>query len=50
MSMMPDAKMELPYEGAKEMILVDNLEDRTFLKDLFETMYEELPAPRKRKK
>ena len=50
MSMMPDAKMELPYEGAREMILVDNIENKEFLKELFEAMYEELPAPRKRKK
>lgn len=49
MSMMPDASMELPYEGAKEMILVDDLENRAFLKELFEAMYDELPAPRKRK-
>ena len=49
MSMMPDAKMELPYEGAKEMILVENIENRKFLKELFEAMYDELPSPRKRK-
>ena len=49
MSMMPDAKMELPYEGAKEMILVENTENRKFLKELFEAMYDELPSPRKRK-
>ena len=49
MSMMPDARMELPYEGAKEMILVDDLENKVFLSELFEAMYDELPAPRKRK-
>ena len=49
MSMMPDARMELPYGGAKEMILVDDLENKTFMKKLFEAMYDELPAPRKRK-
>ena len=49
MEMMPDADMELPYEGTKEMILVDDVEDREFLKDLVEAMYDELPAPRKRK-
>lgn len=48
-SMMSDARMELPYEGAKEMILVDDLENKAFLKELFEKMYDELPAPRKRK-
>ena len=46
---MPDAKMELPYEGAKEMLLVDEVENREFLKKLLEAMYEELPAPKKRK-
>lgn len=50
MEMMPDADMELPYEGAKEMVLVDNVEDKEFLKDLFEAMYEDLPAPKKRRK
>ena len=29
--MMPDADMELPYEGAKEMLLVDNVDNRDFL-------------------
>ena len=50
MEMMPEANMELPYEGAKEMVLVDNVEDKEFLKDLFEAMYEELPAPKKKRK
>lgn len=47
--MMPNAPMELPYEGAKEMLLVEDIENREFLKELFEAMYEELPEPRKRK-
>ena len=49
MSMMRDAKMGIPYEGAKEMILVEDIENRKFLKELFEAMYDELPSPRKRK-
>ena len=48
-SMMPDADMELPYEGAKEMLLVDSVEDREFLQKLLEAMYEELPASKKKK-
>ena len=48
-AMMPDADMELPYEGAKEMLLVDNLENREFLRELLLAMYDELPAPKKRK-
>ena len=50
LEMMGDADMELPYEGAKERVLVDNLDDREFLCDLFDAMYDELPAPRKRRK
>ena len=50
LEMMGDADMELPYEGAKEMVLVDNLDDREFLCDLFDAMYDELPAPRKRRR
>ena len=49
-AMMSDASMELPYEGAKAMILVDDVEDRDFLSELLESMYEELPAPRKKRK
>ena len=48
-NMMPDADLELPYEGAKEMLLVDDIENKGFLKDLMEAMYEELPAPKKKK-
>ncbi len=47
--MMPDADMELPYEGAKEMLLVDDVENREFLYELLEAMYDELPAPKKKK-
>ncbi len=46
---MPEAQKELPYEGAKEMLLVDNVEDREFLKDLLLSMYDELPDPAKKK-
>ena len=46
--MLPDAECELPYDGAKEMLLVDT-EDRAFLKELIEAMYPELPKPKKRK-
>ncbi len=47
--LMPDAPHELPYEGAKPMLLVENLDDREFLKELFEEMVKELPAPKKKK-
>ncbi len=48
-AMMPNADMELPYEGAKEMLLVDDVDNRDSLKDLLEAVYEELPAPKKKK-
>ena len=48
-NMMPGADMELPYEGAKEMLLVDDIDNKEFLKSLFESMFDELPAPKKKK-
>ena len=46
--LMPDASMELPYDGAKEMILADEVDDREFLCKLVESMWEELPEKKKR--
>ena len=48
MKLMPDALMERPYDGAKEMILVDDVDNREFLCELVEAMYDELPAPKKK--
>lgn len=42
-ALMPNALREIPYKGAKEMLLVEDIEDRDFLNKLFESMYEELP-------
>lgn len=42
--LMPEAKMELPYDGAKEMLLVDDVDNREFLCELVERMWEELPG------
>ncbi|MBR6045207.1 MAG: TfoX/Sxy family protein [Ruminococcus sp.] len=47
--LMPDAPMELPYEGAKEMLLVEDIDDRERLTRLFEAMLPELPAPKPKK-
>lgn len=47
--MLPDAKMEPPYDGAKDMLLVENVDDKAFLTELFKSMYDELPMPRKKK-
>ncbi len=49
LAMMPDADREVPYEGAKEMLLVDNVDNREFLAELLKAMAEELPEPKKRK-
>lgn len=49
-AMMPDAEHEIPYEGAKEMLLVSDVENRQFLAELMEAMYDELPMPKVRKK
>ena len=46
---MPAPSLELPYEGAKEMLLVEEVEDKDFLRDLLEAMYDELPAPKEKK-
>ena len=47
--LMPNATYEPPYDGAKDMLLVDNVDDRAFLKELFEAMYDDLPNPKKKK-
>ncbi len=49
-AMMPDADMDIPYVGAKAMLLVDNVENREFLQELAEAMYDELPAPKQKKR
>ena len=47
--MMPDAELELPYDGAKEMLLVDDVDNREFLYELVRSMWEELPDKKKKK-
>ena len=47
---MPTATYELPYEGAKEMLLVAEVDDKEFMTGLFNAVYEELPAPKVKKK
>ena len=49
-AMMPNANREIPYDGAKEMLLVDDPENKEFLRELLEAMYDELPTPKKKKK
>ena len=47
-NLMPNAEMEVPYEGAKGMLLVDDVDDREYLVKLFEAMYDELPERKKK--
>lgn len=47
--LLPEAPHEPPYEGAKDMILVENVDDRDFLELLFTEMLPELPEPKKKK-
>lgn len=48
LALMPDAERELPYEGAKEMLLVDRVDSREFLEELVAGMYADLPQPKKK--
>ena len=49
-ALLPSAARELPYPGAKEMLRVDEVDDRAFLAELFRAMYDELPAPKAKRK
>ena len=48
--LMPDAPYELPYEGGSKMLLVEDIDNRSFLKELFEAIADELPEPKKKKR
>ncbi len=48
LAIMPNATLEIPYAGAKQMLLVNDVENKDFLKKLLEAMYDELPSPRKK--
>ena len=50
MDQLGQTRLERPYEGAKEMILLEDLEDKSFLTRLIKEMYEVLPAPKVKKK
>lgn len=48
--LLPFAPMEPPYPGAKELLLVEEVDDRALLTKLFEAMYDELPAPKPKRR
>lgn len=47
---LPDAPLEIPYDGAKKMILIEEIDDREFMAKLIESIFEELPSPKKSRK
>lgn len=49
LSAMPSAVYEPPYDGAKPMLLVEEVDNKEFLTGLFTAMYSELPAPKSKK-
>ena len=50
LELIPAATCELPYEGAKEMLLVDEVDSKEFLTKLFDVMYDQLPFPLQKQK
>lgn len=50
LSLIQNPIYELPYGGAKEMLLIDDIDNRVFLTELFNAIYDELPVPKKKKK
>ena len=50
LELMPAAVCDLPYQGAKEMLLVEEVDNKEFLTKLFEAMYDELPSPKPRRR
>ena len=49
-NLLPDAEMQPPYEGAKDMLVLEDLENSEFIYELFEAMYPELPEPKRKSK
>ena len=49
LKLMPDVELELPYDGAKERLLVDDIDNREFLCELVRSIWEELPSPNKKR-
>ena len=43
---MPAAVCDFPYEGAKEMLLVEEVDNKEVLTKLVEAMYDDLPLPK----
>lgn len=50
MELLPEAPAQPPYPGARDMLVVENVDDGTFLVQLFEAMESQLPLPKAKKK
>lgn len=46
LELMPTPVCAFPYDGGKEMLLVEDVDSKEFLVRLFEAMYDELPLPK----
>ena len=49
-ALLPDAPMETPYEGAKDMLMIEDVENHALMAELLDAMYDGLPAPKPKKK
>ena len=49
-ALLPDAPMETPYKGAKDMLMIEDVENHVLMAELMDAMYDELPAPKPKKK
>ena len=49
-ALLPDAPMETPYEGAKDMLMIEDVENHALMAELLDAMSDELPAPKPKKK
>lgn len=47
---LPNEPQEIPYDGAKPMILVTEMEDKKHLRELILAMYEDLSETKKKSK
>lgn len=50
LNFMKETSYDIPYDGAKQMLIPENIDDKTYLKDLIEAIYDELPNPKPKKK
>lgn len=47
---LPEAPLEIPYDGAKPMLMVADLENTALMQRLMDVLFDVLPAPKPRRK